>query len=96
MFLIFGSRFYIKAYKYCLTSKNKAMINLVATVLLISQKMAIVNSACQFITSTDAGCDDDICIETWKDGFCQGIIFKITILLEVSQSFNSFCILFIF
>ena len=61
------------------------MINLVVTVFLISQKMAIINSACQFITSTDAGCDDDICIETWKDGFCQGIIFKIIILIKVNK-----------
>ena len=58
-------------------------MNLVATVLLILQKMAMVSSACQFITSTDAGCDDDICIETWKDGFCQGIILKIMIPFKV-------------
>ena len=61
------------------------MMNLVATVLLVLQKMAMINSACQFITSTDAGCDDDICIETWKDGFCQGIILKIMIPFKVSQ-----------
>ena len=64
------------------------MMNLVATVLLVLQKMAMINSACQFITSTDAGCDDDICIETWKDGFCQGIILKIMIPFYVSQSFS--------
>ena len=51
------------------------MINFGTTIFLLSQAFAMVSSACFFITSNDAGCDDEICFESWKGGVCQGEIW---------------------
>ena len=50
------------------------MINFGTTIFLLSQAFAMVSSACFFITSNDAGCDDEMCHESWKGGVCQGEI----------------------
>ena len=51
------------------------MINLGATIFLLCQAFAMVSSACFFITSNDAGWDDEMCVESWKGGVCQGEIW---------------------
>ena len=56
------------------------MINVVAIVFLLSQIVSLAMTACFFITSTDAGCDDEICIESWRSGVCMGMIKKVVII----------------